>query len=220
MTHSLGGLILKQAICIANEQLHNNLSHEYFLNSLAGLIFFSTPHFGSHQDTEVVEHVSNIFRSSRAGSAIPASRISNEASANLKGLSLRFEDVRIQTDILSIYETTKTEVKGGFLKHKSKLIVGRDLCRIGASKERFIGLRLDHQQICCFETDEEDDTGDEDDPRTKLRQFVREVLSDAPDVIAERLQAGISLFPNVNYADTSPSQLQIRSDNQLFSNPE
>src|SRR5437762_3238946 len=39
--HSLGGIILKQALCIANEQLHR---YELLVNLVSGIIFLSTPH--------------------------------------------------------------------------------------------------------------------------------------------------------------------------------
>lgn len=44
--HSLGGIVVKQALCVANKQFPRYGS---IVNAIAGVIFLSTPHrYGSH----------------------------------------------------------------------------------------------------------------------------------------------------------------------------
>lgn len=46
--HSLGGLVVKQALLLASESLHD--SYHDILNATSGIVFLGTPHRGSSND--------------------------------------------------------------------------------------------------------------------------------------------------------------------------
>jgi hypothetical protein len=116
--HSLGGLILKQALCIANEQLYR---YEHLVNATSGIIFMSTPHFGPDQPNPY-DKVISILKATPKVQIKPTETLMSSEVAVLTDLSVRFEAVRILTPILSIYETRETRLKEGRFKHKSLLV--------------------------------------------------------------------------------------------------
>lgn len=117
--HSLGGLVLKQALCIANEQLYR---HESLVNSVSGIIFLSTPHLASNQK-ETVERMSMILQLTDKRYGRAAARASNDNGALLSNLSKRFEGIYFRTPILSVYEVKETRISETLFKSKS-IVVG------------------------------------------------------------------------------------------------
>ena len=107
--HSLGGSILKQALCIANEQLYR---HEPLVNSMSGIIFLGTPHLGSNE-AETSDRISMILKlASKKAAKPPAGRVAEER-AIYPNLSKRFEGIYFRTPILSVYERVETRVSKG-----------------------------------------------------------------------------------------------------------
>ncbi len=107
--HSLGGTILKQALCIANEQLYR---YEALVNSVSGVIFLGTPHLGSNQE-ETWDRISMILKlASKKAAKPPAGRVAEE-SVIYPNLSKRFEGIYFRTPILSVYERAETRVSKG-----------------------------------------------------------------------------------------------------------
>jgi len=121
--HSLGGLILKQALCIANEQLYR---YEHLVNATSGIIFMSTPHFGPDQP-DPHDKVMSILKATSKVQIKPTEILMSTEVAVLTDLSLRFDAVRILTPILSMFETQETRLKEGRFKHKKVLVSVRTL---------------------------------------------------------------------------------------------
>ena len=124
--HSLGGLILKQALCIANEQPYRYGS---ILSSVAGVIFLGTPHKGITEGDTLTKW-STILASTanfKRPINLPEQRVTLEA-AMLNQLAVRFEDVSIQAPILSVAENKKTKVYGGFMKSKNLVVSSNAPC--------------------------------------------------------------------------------------------
>ena len=117
--HSLGGLVLKQALCIANEQLYR---HESLINSVSGIIFLSTPHLASNQK-ETIERMSMILRLTGKRFGKAAARTPDENGALLSNLSKRFEGIYFRTPILSVYEVKETRISENPFTSKS-IVVG------------------------------------------------------------------------------------------------
>lgn len=117
MCHSLGGLILKQALCVANSQLHR---YEYLVNSVAGIVFISTPH-ACRAKEETFKAYANILKAltKKPPKTLPEN-IDREAGI-LQDLAHRFESFLFNSPILSVYETKET--KYGFGPFKSKQVV-------------------------------------------------------------------------------------------------
>ena len=118
ISHSLGGIILKQAFCVANEQLHR---YEYLVNQVAGIIFISTPHVGSGQ-TSILEAVLLMLKASTKIPVKLSPQKSEEEAFILLELSDRFETIHLRAPILSIHETKETRVQDGRFRHKSVIV--------------------------------------------------------------------------------------------------
>ncbi|KAN0095890.1 tetratricopeptide repeat domain containing protein [Hyaloscypha variabilis] len=182
--HSLGGLILKQALCIANEQLYR---YEHLVNATSGIIFMSTPHFGPDQP-DPHDKVMSILKATSKVQIKPTEISMSTEVAVLTDLSLRFDAVRILTPILSMFETQETRLKEGRFKHKKVLLVDQPACTLNAPNEKFLAMPFDHSSICQFAPD---DGGDEagKQSRDQIIDFIRLVLVDAKQSIEERLEA-------------------------------
>ena len=116
--HSLGGTILKQALCMANAQLYR---YEYLVNQISGIIFFSTPHLGHDRAETLEKTVSAIKATTKASFKLSPSRAEEEA-AILFDLSVRFEGADIHSPILSVYELIPTKVQEGRFKSKKVMV--------------------------------------------------------------------------------------------------
>ena len=112
--HSLGGAILKQAFCIANSQIHR---YEYFVNRLAGIVFFSTPHLGADK-AETLEKALLILKATTKASLKLAPRRMEEEASILFDLSVRFQATLLRAPILSTYELSPTKIHEGLMKSK------------------------------------------------------------------------------------------------------
>jgi hypothetical protein len=154
--HSLGGVILKQALCIANEQPYRYGS---ILSSVAGIIFLGTPHRGpTGPDTlarwqMILASTANIKKPTN----LPEHRVAME-SAMLTQLADRFEDVNLQAPVLSVTESKKTKVYMGILKHKSLLVSDHHYCpprdlrcsRLSANRYTTLYHELSHRDHADF----------------------------------------------------------------------
>lgn len=118
ISHSLGGFILKQAFCVANQQLHR---YEYLVNQVAGIIFISTPHFVSEQQRPLETLLLMLKASTRISLKLSPQK-TEEVSFIILNLSARFEEIHLRAPILSIYETKETRVQDGIFRHKSAIV--------------------------------------------------------------------------------------------------
>ena len=107
--HSLGGTILKQALCIANEQLYR---YEPFVNSMSGIVFLGTPHLGSNQ-AETLDRICMILKLASKKPPKPLAGRVAEENAIYPNLSKRFEGLYFRTPILSVYEKVETRISKG-----------------------------------------------------------------------------------------------------------
>lgn len=231
--HSLGGLILKQALCIANEQLYR---YEHLINATSGIIFISTPHFGSGQP-DAYDKVMSILKATSKLRIKPTETLMSTEVAVLTDLSVRFEAVRILAPILSIHESRETRLKDGRFKHKNVVVSENDqircrnltqlqlvdklACTLNAQHEQFVAMPFDHTHICQFMQD-----GDQDEQKHQSQKavvdFIRSVLIDAKQSIEERLEASMKIYSIFCYQlDEFPlrqtfSEIQIHSDNNLL----
>ena len=116
--HSLGGIILKQALCIANEQLYR---YEVLVNSVLGIIFLGTPHVASSQ-AETWDKSSAILKlAGKKAAKTPAARVAEE-SIICANIAKRFEGVYLRTPNLSVYEEPKSRSGLGRLSGSAKVV--------------------------------------------------------------------------------------------------
>jgi hypothetical protein len=104
-------VLLKQALCFANEQRHN---YDTLLISVAGIIFLGTPHLGNEvEEEDVLARYNAILRTTtRKSFKFAPEDVSKEAyyPANL---ARRFTSLNIQTPVLSVFETRATRLYEG-----------------------------------------------------------------------------------------------------------
>lgn len=112
--HSLGGIVVKQALCIANRQFHR---YGPIVNALAGVIFLSTPHrYGDR--TACLEHYRDILEATTGrGSKVTNAYIEREGTI-LLDLADRFEGISLRTPMLSAYELKESRISSTSLRPK------------------------------------------------------------------------------------------------------
>lgn len=103
--HSLGGIIVKQALCIANKQFFR---FESIVNATAGVVFLSTPH--RYEDGTTSWNRFRDILESTTGKTLKTSgaHIEQEGSI-LLDLADRFEGISFRTPILSVYELRESK---------------------------------------------------------------------------------------------------------------
>jgi hypothetical protein len=116
--HSLGGVILKQALCIASEQLHH---YEFLVNAVAAIVFLSTPHSAPAKDNTYAQFMNILRATTRKTIKIPSNRNERENSI-LQGLSTRFEGIFFRTPVLSVYENLETKLSDRMFRSKSQKV--------------------------------------------------------------------------------------------------
>ncbi|KAE8150033.1 tetratricopeptide repeat domain-containing protein [Aspergillus avenaceus] len=166
--HSLGGLILKQALCIANEQIYHYGS---FINSLAGIIFLGTPHAAANDLETFLKY-----------QAILKGTAKKSIDHMLSRLTARFEGMYIRTPMLSITESKETRIRRGRILRKMQLLTDKALCETHAPMERNLCLPLEHARLCHF-----DDVTSES--RLSIYYFISQTLENVDAIISDRLHA-------------------------------
>ncbi|KAI9930214.1 hypothetical protein MW887_012026 [Aspergillus wentii] len=142
VAHSLGGLIVKKAICLAYHQL----SHFYpLINSIAGVILMGTPHsrssdVGDWSGTQILLKFKSRYKKRH--------QIRPEDAHRLAELSCQFEEAAADLPILSMYETELTAVKGFAFTSSKLLLVGESLSRLRVRNEQRLAVRTNHYSIC------------------------------------------------------------------------
>ncbi|KAJ5245741.1 hypothetical protein N7489_005837 [Penicillium chrysogenum] len=176
--HSLGGIVVKQALCIANKQFPRYGS---IVNAIAGVIFLSTPHRYGDKITNL-SRFRDVFEATSGRSLkIPNSNIEQEG-AILLDLADRFEGISFRTPILSAYEMRESKNSSTSLRQKYQQLVNREACSTHAPMETVIGLNLNHHDICVFTKS----VGGEG--LSEFNKFIYETLNDAVHLVALRLE--------------------------------
>lgn len=103
--HSLGGLIVKQALCVANKQFPR---YGLTVNAVAGVIFLSTPHRYGDTNYSLTRFRDVLEVTSGRTFRTPIANVEQEG-AILIDLADRFEGISFRTPILSVYELRETK---------------------------------------------------------------------------------------------------------------
>lgn len=107
-------MIVKQTLCIANKQFPR---YGPIVNSIAGVVFLSTPHRLGDRDTNLT-HFRDILEATTGKTMkISTSSIKQEGSI-LFDLADRFEAIAFRTPLLSVYELRESKVGSNVLRTK------------------------------------------------------------------------------------------------------
>ncbi|KGO69642.1 Tetratricopeptide-like helical [Penicillium italicum] len=175
--HSLGGILVKQALCVADKQF---LRYESIINGIAGVVFLSTPHrYGDK--TMSFTWFRDVFEATTSRNLkIPSINIEQEG-AILLDLADRFEGISFSAPILSAYELRESKTSSTTLHQKYQQLVNREACSTRAQMETVIGLNLNHHGTCIFTQS----AGGESLP--ELNKFLLKTLNEAAPLMSLRL---------------------------------
>ena len=112
--HSLGGIIVKQALCVANKQFHRYGS---IVNAIAGIIFLSTPHYYTNKTACAVRFREILEVIMRRGLKVTNAIIERESTI-LLNLADRFKEISLRTPILSAYKLRESRISSTPLRLK------------------------------------------------------------------------------------------------------
>ena len=112
--HSLGGILVKQALCVANRQFHR---YGPIVNAMAGIIFLSTPHRYSDKIT-CLEHFRDILEATTGKVSKVTNAVIEREGALLLDLADRFEGISLRTPMLSTYELRESRISSTSLRPK------------------------------------------------------------------------------------------------------
>ncbi|KAK1753330.1 SERAC1 [Echria macrotheca] len=155
IAHSLGGLVVKRALCNIHMESHNGLQtrkireQNAIYDAVSGIVFMGTPHAGSHvadaARTKLLKAIA------RATFKKPPERIVNALSAHsqeLQDLSNSFENTTIFTkhviEICTYYESMTQKFAG-------EEVVPRDMAILHYLNERKEPIPKEHTKMAKFE---------------------------------------------------------------------
>ncbi|OIW35543.1 tetratricopeptide repeat domain-containing protein [Coniochaeta ligniaria NRRL 30616] len=200
--HSLGGLVVKQALCVANKQFARYGST---VNAIAGVVFLSCPHRYGDKTTSLARFRDVLEATSGRTLKIPSANIEQEG-AMLIDLADRFEGISFRTPILSVFELRDTKNSSTPLRPKYQQLVNRDACSTHAPMETVIGLNLNHHDTCLFTRS----IGGEG--LSELHKFVHNTLLDAENLVALRLKDQEYQYATMSAYSPTMSELPLRDE--------
>ena len=124
--HSLGGIVVKQALCVADRQFHRYGS---IVNATAGIVFLSTPHRYGNKIT-CLEHFRTILGATTGKVAKSTSTDIEREGALLLDLADRFEGISLRTPMLSTYEMRESRVTSTSLRTRYQQVSSRVFGRV------------------------------------------------------------------------------------------
>lgn len=197
--HSLGGVILKQALCIASEQLHH---YEFLVNAVAVIVFLSTPHSALDKENTFGHFMNVLKAATRKSIKIPNTRIERESSI-LQGLTNRFEGIFFRTPVLSVYETIDTKISDRIFRSRMQKLVDESTCKTNAPMEKVLGLDLNHMQMCHFNQSKSPGA-------SQLNSFIADALKNATELITTRLKALEFTYATMSSYSPTASEVAIK----------
>ncbi|KAI5460821.1 tetratricopeptide repeat domain-containing protein [Mariannaea sp. PMI_226] len=201
--HSLGGLVVKQALCVANKQFPRYGS---IVNLIAGVIFLSTPHRYGDKATSLMRFRDVLEATASRNLKIPSANVEQEG-AILLDLADRFEGISFRTPMLSVYELRESKISSTPLRPKYQQLVNREACSTHAPMETVIGLNLNHHDTCLFTKS----VGGEGLP--EFNKFVYETLNDAVRLVALRLEDQEYQYATMSAYSPTISEIPLKVEN-------
>ncbi|KAL8354938.1 hypothetical protein RB601_000633 [Gaeumannomyces tritici] len=136
--HSLGGIVLKQALALADD----GKAYSDVAESTKGIVFFGTPHRGSN----VANFMGTVSDIVQAVTARPESKLLHALESNstdLYKVSTDFRPLASRYAITSFYESNEHPVL-------RKMVVGKMSAVMGLPNEEDVMMNGDHSTICKF----------------------------------------------------------------------
>jgi len=153
LCHSLGGVIVKRALCYSETRRGSRISHEYnIFASTYGILFFGTPHMGSSKATWLgyLQRVSSMFKKpmSPAGSGSDLVAALEHQSETLQNINDFFVPLMKNFSIYFFWEQEKTDLHGMGRDY----IVNTDSAAPTYDETERAGIAATHSGMVKFET--------------------------------------------------------------------
>ncbi|KAF8246560.1 hypothetical protein K440DRAFT_585643, partial [Wilcoxina mikolae CBS 423.85] len=137
VAHSMGGLVVKKAFMLANQ----DTSYQNIAKNIRGILFLGTPHRGA----DSAQTLQNLLRVSLSHQ--PKAYIDDlvKNSSALQDINEDFRHFANRLELVSFYETLRTQIGP-----KTVFVVDKDSAILGYSSEYSVGVDADHHTICKF----------------------------------------------------------------------
>ncbi|GKZ47865.1 hypothetical protein AbraIFM66951_011440 [Aspergillus brasiliensis] len=145
IAHSLGGIVVKEALV----QAKLSATYGSICTSTFGIAFFGTPHRGTHL-ARVGGVAAKIVRAILGTASNTLLKALSKGSLYALELSANFDKLLENYRYLSFYETLPFK-SIGIVVEKESAVLG-----LPDSREKAVALNADHEEICRFHCDEDD----------------------------------------------------------------
>ncbi|GKZ29449.1 hypothetical protein AbraIFM66950_004857 [Aspergillus brasiliensis] len=145
IAHSLGGIVVKEALV----QAKLSATYGSICTSTFGIAFFGTPHRGTHL-ARVGGVAAKIVRAILGTASNTLLKALSKGSLYALELSANFDKLLENYKYLSFYETLPFK-SIGIVVEKESAVLG-----LPDSREKAVALNADHEEICRFHCDEDD----------------------------------------------------------------
>ncbi|KAK8197607.1 uncharacterized protein BKA78DRAFT_278390 [Phyllosticta capitalensis] len=136
VVHSMGGLVVKKAYLLGQ----NDEEYQGIIQSIAGILFLSTPHRGTDL-AEILNRILTVSLRSPKGFVSDLAR----SSATIEEVNEQFRHIAPRLLIYSFYETLATVIGP-----KQVMILEKDSSVLGYPREISIPLVADHHDVCKY----------------------------------------------------------------------
>ncbi|KAL8791063.1 MAG: hypothetical protein Q9213_000270 [Squamulea squamosa] len=138
VAHSMGGLIVKKAYILGK----GNQQYEKIVAQISAMVFLATPHRGS----AFAAMLNNILKATPGGSGKNYVAELEKQSGSLQDINEQFRNICGSLELVSFYETLKTNVGAGI----KKMIVDKDSALLEYPGEASSSLIADHHGMAKF----------------------------------------------------------------------
>ncbi|KAK0613234.1 hypothetical protein B0T14DRAFT_605806 [Immersiella caudata] len=154
--HSLGGLVIESAICLAHQSLSTRMGqYHHIYNSTKGLILFGTPHLGSGVNkqwlAQILKKIAGV-----AFMAVPP-KLESALESHSDELSDLMDSFRATTLLVNRHVEIYTFYESVRDRRFNSLIVDESSAKVVYDKEVRIAVQSTHQDMVKFKDEEDTD---------------------------------------------------------------
>ncbi|KIK63472.1 hypothetical protein GYMLUDRAFT_72124 [Collybiopsis luxurians FD-317 M1] len=177
IAHSMGGLIVKQALLIAHTRADGRF--DSIINSVTGIVFLGTPHQGGN-GVDAAKFVANFVRAFNIDVRVDLIKSLDPKSMVLFDLTDDFRQLVSSKgiEIATLYETKKTKI--GVFSSKVWIVEERSAI-LGVVRERKAAIDATHTNLCKFRSST-------DSSLISTLQVLKEFCKDVVPIISARHQ--------------------------------
>ncbi|KAI5777156.1 ankyrin repeat-containing domain protein [Geopyxis carbonaria] len=190
--HSLGGMVLKQALAMAT----TDRRYGTMKTATYGIVFLGTPHHGLDPSAwgKIITNVVKITTHALRPNAI---QLVDGDSKALMDIAEDFVHLNSVCQIVSFYEMRETKIKRGLIPLRLT-VIDETSARLNIEDEVVIPLDTDHSEISKFEDSK-------DVNFWRVVTHIRKLVMDAPAAIKSRCSAASSFIDNQLHDLKSPN---------------